>query len=134
MAINDGYAQQQQENKVEDKIHSFFQEKAVPPGGDFKIWRSTLMGEMKEKWKLSFADVRVRMVVEKDGSLTNLAVISEEWKPTEEILEVLLKMINAKGKWKPAMHNGEDVRSNYTVPMIFQIKKPLLKEWLFYFI
>ena len=121
MAVNDGYAQQQQENEVEAKIHSFVQEKSVPPGGDFKLWRSSLMDEMKEKWKLSFSDVRVRIVVEIDGSLTHLVVVSDEWKPTEEMLDALLKMINAKGKWKPAMHNGEKVRSNYTVPMIFQI-------------
>lgn len=121
VGINHIYAQEVKANGREEAVRSFVQEKSLPPGDDFKIWRSSLMEEMKEKWKLSFSDIRVRMVVEKDGSLTHIVVISEEWKPTEEMLDELLKMINAKGKWKPATHNGEKVRSNYTIPMIFQI-------------
>ncbi|WKW46021.1 hypothetical protein P3875_09555 [Myroides sp. JBRI-B21084] len=114
-------AQEKDSVIVEEKIHAFVQEKAYPPGTDFEPWKKTLMHEMKQAWNLSFSEVLLRVVIEKDGSVTNLRVISDEWKPTDEMVSKLLEMINAKGKWLPAKHNGLQVRSSYRIKMIFQI-------------
>lgn len=114
------YAQENPLNQEEEKIHLFVQERAYPQGNNFETWRDILMQEMKEKWNISFADVRLQVVVEKDGSFTNLRVVSDEWKPTDEMIKDLSNMLSAKGKWSPAKHNEAEVRSNYTIRMIFQ--------------
>lgn len=118
-----GIVSAQEKNSViiEEKIHAFVQEKAYPPSTDIEPWKTALMHEMKQAWNLSFSEVILRVVIEKDGSVTNLRVISDEWKPTDEMVSKLLEMINAKGKWLPAKHNGLQVRSSYTIKIIFQI-------------
>lgn len=121
LCLNHTNAQETKGNTKEETIRSFVQQKGVPPGNDFVVWRESLMEEMKKKWNISFSEIRVRVVVEKEGSLTQINVISDEWKPTEEMIKELLTIMNAKGKWKPAMHNGEKVRSTYTIYMVFQI-------------
>ena len=114
-------AQENISTAVEEKIHAFVQEKAYPPGTEIKLLKDSLMKEMKETWQLSFAEVLLKVVIEKDGSVTNLKVISDEWKPIDVMEKKLLEMINSKGKWLPAKHNGLQVRSSYHIRMNFQI-------------
>jgi protein TonB len=65
--------------------------------------------------------VAVVMVVEKDGSLSNLKVIhgfSE--KQNDEILRVVRKL----NKWRPGMLNGKPVRVLCSVPIDFKLTDP----------
>jgi protein TonB len=64
--------------------------------------------------------VTVIMVIEKDGSLSNLKVIhgiSE--KQDEQILNVVKKL----NKWKPGMVQGKPVRVLCAVPINFKMKQ-----------
>lgn len=120
LCITNAFAQEDSINTKEEKIHSFVQEKAYPLETDFEAWRAVLMKEMKEKWNISFADVRLKVTVEKDGSFTNLTVFSDEWKPSDEMIKELSNMLSTLGKWSPAKHNDVKVRSNYMIRMTFQ--------------
>ena len=75
---------------------------------------------MKEKWNISFADVRLKVIVEKDGSFTGLVVLSDEWQPSDQMIKELSNIISTLGKWSPAKHNNAEVRSAYTIRMVFQ--------------
>lgn len=62
--------------------------------------------------------VTVLMVVEKDGSLSNLKVLHGfSALQNKEILRV----INRLQPWKPGMHRGEPVRFLYSVPINFDL-------------
>ncbi len=57
--------------------------------------------------------IKLRFVVEKDGSFTNIEIIDDQMGLGEEAKRVL----KAMPKWKPAEHNGRTVRSLFTLPI-----------------
>ena len=57
--------------------------------------------------------VKLRFIVEKDGTFTNIEVIDDQLGFGEEAKRVLKTM----PKWKPAEHNGKTVRSLFTLPI-----------------
>ncbi|MES2375779.1 MAG: energy transducer TonB [Bacteroidota bacterium] len=64
--------------------------------------------------------VTLMMVVEKDGTLSNLKVVNGlSAKQDEEILRVVRKL----NKWKPGTANGQPVRMLCTVPINFKIRE-----------
>ncbi|MGF7080698.1 energy transducer TonB [Mucilaginibacter sp. UYCu711] len=65
--------------------------------------------------------VTVMMVVEKDGSISNLKIVNGlSAKQDEEILRVVRRL----NKWKPGTANGEPVRVLCAIPINFKIKQP----------
>nr|WP_297307613.1 hypothetical protein [uncultured Flavobacterium sp.] len=116
----DSNSQAQNINSDDNKISHFFQVKAEPVDYNIVDWKKAMMNEMKEKWSLSFLEVVLIFIVEKDGTISNLKIYSEEWKPSEEEICDLLNMINLKGKWIPGSTNNESLRTAYNIKMIFQ--------------
>ncbi|RRJ92371.1 hypothetical protein EG240_02940 [Paenimyroides tangerinum] len=116
---NFGFAQENL-NSPEDRIHNFVQQKANPSEKNIDDYKKTLMVDMKSKWNLSFSEVILKFIVEKDGSISNLIVISEEWKPTENDMIQLNDLISEKGKWNPAKYKELNVRSSLNIKLIFQ--------------
>jgi protein TonB len=59
-------------------------------------------------------------VVEKDGSFTDIRVIRDGGYPEagKEAIRVLKKMPN----WKPAVHNGRSVRSQFALPIVVRVQ------------
>jgi len=104
----------------EDRIHNFVQQKANPSEKNIDDYKKTLMVDIKSKWNLSFSEVILKFIVEKNGNISNLRVISEEWKPTENDLIQLNDLISEKGKWNPAKYNDLNVRSSLNIKLIFQ--------------
>jgi len=62
--------------------------------------------------------VYLSFVVEKDGSLTNVKVTRGIGSGCDE---EALRLINSSPKWKPGYKRGIAVRSNYTLPVSFNI-------------
>ncbi|MEY2739714.1 MAG: hypothetical protein RL259_1623, partial [Bacteroidota bacterium] len=64
--------------------------------------------------------VLVGFVVEKDGSFTDIRVIRDGGYPEagKEAIRVLKKMPN----WKPAVHNGRSVRSQFALPIVVRVQ------------
>lgn len=65
------------------------------------------------------AKCKLEFFVEKDGSLTQVNVTMASYGADKEALSLLKSM----PKWKPAMENGEIVRSKYELNL--KIKKPV---------
>lgn len=106
-------------NKVEkeqtdDKIYSEVDEKAEPQEG---------MEEFKRDFSRRFTvpddvpsgivKIRMKFVVEKDGSLTDIKVLDNRYGMGDEAIRVLKTM----SKWKPAEHEGKVVRSVFEFPI-----------------
>lgn len=64
--------------------------------------------------------VLVMFVVETDGSVSNVKVAKNVF-PSLDAEAV--RVVKAMPKWIPGRHKGKIVRVNYTVPIVFSIKK-----------
>lgn len=69
-------------------------------------------------------NVVASFVVEKDGSLSNLAVLKDIGGGAGlEVLRVVEAMNNAEIRWVPAERDGEPVRFQYTLPIKFKLEE-----------
>lgn len=107
------------EEENPNKVHSFVQQKAAPNEG---------LGKFMQNFARKFnapdvgggvteIKVRLRFVVEKDGSFTDLQVIDDKQGVGNEAKRVLKSM----PAWKPAQHNGKTVRSTFTLPITIKV-------------
>ena len=62
--------------------------------------------------------VLIRFVVEKDGRLTNFEVIES---PDPLLSNEALRVLKQMPKWIPAKNKGKDVRSRYSMPILFRL-------------
>ena len=63
--------------------------------------------------------VVVSFVVEKDGSISDAKVVRSVYPSLDE---EALRVVNGMPKWRPGKHNGQSVRTKYTIPVIFRLK------------
>lgn len=63
--------------------------------------------------------VILRCVVEKDGSLSKITVL----RGTNELLDKeAVRVVKSMPKWKPGKQRGNDVRSYFTLPVVFKLE------------
>jgi protein TonB len=60
--------------------------------------------------------VIVQLIVERNGSLTNLKVLRT---PSEALSKEAIRLISTGPKWNPGMQKGEKVRVQYVIPVKF---------------
>jgi TonB family protein len=92
-------------------------------------------GDMSAFWKFLFGNVqypesakaervegrvRLRFVVEKDGRLTNFTVLES---PDKRLSDEIIRVFKMMPQWQPAKNNGRPVRSYYSMPFLFKLKK-----------
>jgi protein TonB len=65
--------------------------------------------------------VVIQFVVETDGSLSNISIISS---PTKEFSDEGLRLISLSPKWKPGSQDGALVRVLYRAPVNFTLSSP----------
>lgn len=100
----------------ENKVHSFVQQKAAPNEGLQSFFSSFIRkfnapdvgGNEKE------ISVRLKFVVEKDGSFTDVQVSGAD---PHNMGKEAIRVLKSMPKWKPAEHNGKKVRSSFTLPI-----------------
>jgi len=63
--------------------------------------------------------VIIQMVVEKDGTLTQIAVVRSV---SPSLDQEAIRIIKLCPPWKAGMQNGRDVRVKYTVPITFKFE------------
>lgn len=107
---------------AQEKIHSFVQQKASPKEGlqafmknfitEFNV--PNLPNEVKE------LKVRLKFIVEKDGSFSNIVVTDDKLNVGAEAIRVLKQMPS----WNAAMHDGSNVRSSFILPITIKINNP----------
>ncbi len=63
--------------------------------------------------------MKFRFVIEKDGSLTDIKVISDGGQPL--IADRVVKVLGKSKKWSPGVNNGKPVRVMYDIPITVQV-------------
>lgn len=105
----------------ETEIFFFPEEYASFPGGeealDDYLEKNIVYPKLAKEQRIS-GTVVVKFVVEKDGSITNARVLREIGGGCgAEALRVVKNM----PKWKPGKQSGRRVRSEYTLPIFFEL-------------
>ena len=111
--------------KPDGKVVEYTVKDVLPkfPGGEkaFGQFISTNLKYPPEarSWGIS-GKVVITYIVEKDGSLTDLKVISS---PHHALDEEALRVLRRSPKWEPGIQNGIPVRVKYTLPVNFSINR-----------
>lgn len=95
------------------------QQKAAPNEGYEKFFENFTRKFTKNPIDANVNEivVKLKFVVEKDGSFTDIQIIDDKHGLGKEAIRVL----NSMPKWKPAQHNGKTVRSMFTLPIKVKI-------------
>jgi len=103
----------------ENKVYSFVQQKASPNEGLQKFYQNFArkFNAPDVGGGVSEISVRLKFVVEKDGSFTDIQVLDDKQGVGREAMRVLKSMPS----WKAAQHNGKTVRSSFTLPIKIKV-------------
>ena len=95
-------------------------EHAQFPGGDYACFE-WLSGHLRYPTKAQENNeqgrVIVEYVVERDGSILLARVIKS---PSDALSEEALRLVKSMPKWKPAMKDGQPVRTRFILPIMFR--------------
>lgn len=113
-------AKKEQLIKGEDYIYSLVRKKAQPIEG-FDVFFKNLSVNIKEQLgdrvkrplTLKYIVIKIRFVVEKDGTLTNMTILEDKMNLANDVFNI----IRMKPKWKPAELEDKIVRMNFTLPI-----------------
>lgn len=107
---------------AQDEVKSFVQQKAYPKEGI-----QVFMNEFVNKFNYKNADkipndvseikLRVKFIVEKDGTFNDIKLVDDTYNFKNEVLRVL----NEMPIWNAAVHEGKNVRSSFTLPITIRI-------------
>jgi protein TonB len=106
----------------ENKVYVAVEVQASPPGGMEAFYKKFASSFTPPEVDEGVSQIRVLVgfVVEKDGSFTDIRVIRDGGYPDagKEAIRVLKRMPN----WKPAIHNGRSVRSQFALPIVVKVQ------------
>jgi hypothetical protein len=107
-------------NQEEEKIYDVPEVAASFPGGPEKM--NLYISKMIQK--PAFGQERtnqkcyIKMIVEKDGSLSNIQIVRGILSCPECDKEAM-RVVKSMPKWQPAINNGRAVRSYFVFPVLF---------------
>ena len=106
----------------QEEIHSFVQQKAAPKEG-IKAFYENFIQEFNADDApegIEEVNLRLKFVVEKDGSFSNIEILKDTVGLGAEAVRVLKTM----PAWNPAKNKGKVVRSSFVIPMKVLINDP----------
>lgn len=98
-----------------------FDENAQFPGGDYACfeWLSKHLRMPEEVYENGVEGrVIIEFIVECDGSIFLAKVMKS---PSESLSEEALRVVKSMPTWKPAMKDGQPVRSRFSLPIMFRL-------------
>ena len=111
--------------KIYAEARSFVEKKAIPREG-LAAFMQNFAREFKapENIKSDEIKMRLKFIVEADGSFSNIVTPQEYFKPDEAYLslqEEAIRTLKTMPNWKPAEHEEEIVRSTFTLPITIRV-------------
>ena len=110
------------------KQEEVFEKVDVKPSIEYSAWRQHFEGQLQGILDSSAVlgipagkyTVKVRFIVEKDGSITNVKAIDD---PDYFLGKGAEQVLLTSPKWTPAKKKGKKVRSYYIQPIVFMISE-----------
>ena len=125
----DPSATMQKVNTGDDDIFDVVEEMPVFPGGQTGLMEfiaKNLRYPVKAQKEGIQGRVIARFIVEKDGSVSNLAVARRS--VSSELDTEAIRVLSTMPKWTPGKQRGKEVRVKYTVPIAFRLSGPEVEE------
>ena len=113
----------------DDDIFDVVEEMPVFPGGQTGLMEfiaKNLRYPVKAQKEGIQGRVIARFIVEKDGSVSNLAVARRS--ASSELDVEAIRVLSTMPKWTPGKQRGKEVRVKYTVPIAFRLSGPEVEE------
>lgn len=113
----------------DDDIFDVVEEMPVFPGrqtGLMEFIAKNLRYPVKAQKEGIQGRVIARFIVEKDGSVSNLAVARRS--ASSELDAEAIRVLSTMPKWTPGKQRGKEVRVKYTVPIAFRLSGPEVEE------
>ena len=113
----------------DDDIFDVVEEMPVFPGGQTGLMEfiaKNLRYPVKAQKEGIQGRVIARFIVEKDGSVSNLAVARRS--ASSELDAEAIRVLSTMPKWTPGKQRGKEVRVKYTVPIAFKLSGPEVEE------
>ena len=113
----------------DDDIFDVVEEMPVFPGGQTGLMEfiaKNLRYPVKAQKEGIQGRVISLFIVEKDGSVSNLAVARRS--ASSELDAEAIRVLSTMPKWTPGKQRGKEVRVKYTVPIAFRLSGPEVEE------
>jgi len=111
----------EEEDEAEEEIFVFVEEFPSYPGGDAALYeylgKNIQYPDLARENSIT-GTVVIKFVVEKDGSVTRASILREIGGGCGK---EALRVVNAMPKWKPGKQSGKPVRTEYTLPVQFEL-------------
>ena len=107
-----------------DEVFMVIEQQPEFPGGEeamFEYLRSNLQYPENCKKNKVQGRVLISFVVNKDGSIVEPAVVKSAGPAGVELDVEALRVVSSMPAWTPGMQNGEAVRVQYTIPVVFKL-------------
>jgi protein TonB len=104
-----------------DRVFTKAQKQAYFPGG-MDGWNKYLSTNLKypqqaSQYKVE-GTVNVQIIVEKDGSLSEVKMLND---PGYELGKEAVRLLQQGPKWIPAEQNGQKVTNRLVIPVVFKL-------------
>lgn len=108
-------------NQEEEKIYDVPEVAASFPGGPEKmnLYISKMIQKTSLEQERTNQKYYIKMIVEKDGSLSNIQIVRGILSCPECDKEAL-RIVKSMPKWQPGINNGRAVRSYFIFPVLFK--------------
>ncbi len=108
-------------NQEEEKIYDVPEVAASFPGGPEKmnLYISKMIQKTNLEQERTNQKCYIKMIVEKDGSFSNIQIVRGILSCPECDKEAL-RVVKSMPKWQPAINNGRAVRSYFVFPVLFK--------------
>lgn len=110
---------------AQENVQALVDKKAYPKEGlqtFYKNFANELKLPILPKGRYEVV-IRLKFIVEKDGSFSDIQVLEDNLDLSEEVGRTL----NMMPHWNPAIYNEKYVRSSFTLPIKIQVKDPQQK-------
>ncbi|MDO5636345.1 MAG: M56 family metallopeptidase [Myroides sp.] len=113
------------ESKKEEKLFNFVEQKALPKEGIQNFYQNFARSFNTPEGALNPEDkeiaVRLKFIVEKDGRLSGIHSVGNNVNPL--LADEAIRVLKSMPAWTPAQHEGEIVRSTFTLPIKIRVNQ-----------
>lgn len=105
----------------DNSIHGMHAVHVMPEfKGGMEKFMQYIMDNLNNRFTGEVSEIRMRFkfIVEKDGRLTDIAILDNGGMP--DIASVVVKVLDKCPKWQPGIASGRPVRVAYEVPVVFK--------------
>lgn len=111
------------ESNKEEKVFKLVQQKAMPKEGLQIFYQNFARAFNTESivFNDTMVSTRLRFIVEKDGSLSRIYSVGNNVNPL--LADEAIRVLESMPAWTPAQHEGEIVRSTFTLPIKIRVNQ-----------